>query len=92
MDRRLDKILDSYVVANADNAFLERVVLHVQEHKALSINRRKYLYAALFSIVTLSGFWVGNASIAVTSAQATLQYSYIAQAILGPVSLSEFFL
>jgi hypothetical protein len=91
MDAKLNKILDTYVVENAGDAFLEsvmsrlfleNVLARLQERKSVS-RRRSAAGAALFAVLLLCGFWMGNETVRVTAFPAQTYKSYVAEAVFG---------
>jgi hypothetical protein len=97
VDRKLDNILNSYTVADADKDFLERVMLRVKvQQNVTSLRRQTYVYALMFMGVLMSGIWAGNISagrtILQTQEAVATQYKYLAQITFGSVSFDDFLL
>lgn len=97
MDRNIDSILSRYTVADADDAFLERVMQRVEAHQnAALLRRRTQVHALMFASALLSGIWTGNVSAGRTAVQmqtvVATQYKYLAQITFGPASFNDFLL
>ncbi|MEZ0224088.1 MAG: hypothetical protein ACAH83_06015 [Alphaproteobacteria bacterium] len=99
----LDKVLDSYKVADAGAPLLERVVAAAQSQHA-NENATKAVWVrrtAMLVATAVLGFWMGNVtqpstriSTAATSSYETTQASgsnqyYLDRMIMGPGSLNE---
>jgi anti-sigma factor RsiW len=93
MDKELNRLLDSYTVAGADQALIDRINQQVQAQQVvIAVPARRYnaFYAAVFVVLAFSGFFMGNASKTAVTASSASYSKYISQTVLGPASINDF--
>lgn len=101
-DNDLDKMLDSYKVADAGAELRERIVSAAKTQPANENTRAVWLrHGALLAMAAVLGFWLGNATIpvqhvvkpaaptATTTTTSTAGQDYFDRMILGPGSLED---
>jgi hypothetical protein len=98
MADEIDKMLDSYKVADADDVLLDRIVTIAQKQAANeNAAKRTWLQrGALLAATAVLGFWLGNATVPaaknysapVTQTTGSEQY-YLDRMIMGPKSLDD---
>jgi hypothetical protein len=102
MGDNIDKLLDSYTVADADQALLDRIVAKAQAQPANeNISAVVWMRrSAMLAATAVLGFWLGNVThpaakmtpAAITTAATaatTAQQDYLDRMIMGPGSLEE---
>lgn len=93
-DQELNRLLDSYKVANADDALLESIMLQVRASKILAFphtrpSPRLWLSNAGLMVATaLYGFWLGGATPAIQTSREGSAVNYDS-VILGPQTMQE---
>ncbi len=92
-DKELDRLLDEYKVADADQALLDRIVTAAKAQPANENTRRLWLQrSAMMAAMAVLGFWLGHATgprqqaASTTTAQSSY---YLDSMIMGPQSLDE---
>ncbi|MDR3448950.1 MAG: hypothetical protein P4M15_04240 [Alphaproteobacteria bacterium] len=97
-ERKLKDWLDSYKVADADSALLDRIVARAAAtpQQTEQIDSRSWgSYATALAAVAVLGFWFGNASLSkpvstLSSQQSFLSgKSYLNKIIFGPKTWQE---
>jgi hypothetical protein len=93
-DNELDKMLDSFKVADADKALLDRIVATAQRQPANENTRRLWLQrSAMMTVLAVVGFWLGHVAgpvqQAASTTTATQSSYYLDSMIMGPQSLSD---
>lgn len=100
MGDELDKMLDTYKVADADAPLLDRITAAAQR-EAVNENAAKAVWirrTAMLAVTAILGFWMGNvtqpASRPLTATSVSVQSAgsdqyYLDRMIMGPGSLDE---
>ena len=95
-DKELAQLLDSYAVADADQALLDRIVARAEATKIIAMPARLTWIksAAMIAATAVLGFWFGNATLQtpthyVQADENTSGSVNLDKVIIGPKTFNE---
>lgn len=83
---KLDEFLSAYQVRDAGGALLDRITANAAQQPRDN-PRAAFAQVAMFAVVAVMGFWLGNATPVATTAAS--QNNFMDNVILGPDSVAE---
>jgi hypothetical protein len=83
---KLDEFLSAYQVRDAGGALLDRITENAAQQPRNN-RRADFAQVAMFAVVAIIGFWLGNAAPVATTAAS--QNNFMDNVILGPDSVAE---
>ncbi len=103
MDKKLDDLLATYTVEDADARLIDKIVLQAMQEETANVVTFKprrlvapqwFARAAMMAVVGMFGFWLGNPSavedgVTAATAQAATSSGYVEKVIVGPQSLDD---
>ena len=90
MDNELDKILSAYVVQDADDSLMARIMVNVEQrpHTEKPARLTAVARAAMWVAIAVFGFWIGNGQAPVYRASSDT-LAYMNNMIVGPSDVNE---